>query len=192
MTPSGLPRPHPNCYWVDPDRLSDRLLAGEYPGDRDEAEAREKLRRLLSAGRDFFLDLTEPYEAGIIAPLQPYDHWLADEARALGVAAAHTRLSIPDMGLPENPAHMARILDTLDAALAAGRKVYLHCWGGIGRTGTVVGCYLVRHGRTGDEALETLDRWWRTVLKSLWAPRSPQTDEQVAYVRAWREPAARR
>lgn len=188
MSRSPLPRPHPNCYWVDPDRLSDRLLAGEYPGDRDEAEARVKLRRLLGAGRDFFLNLTEPYEAGIIAPLQPYDLWLADEAGALGVTAAHTRLSIPDMGLPDSPAYMARILDTLDAALTAGRKVYLHCWGGIGRTGTVVGCYLVRHGRTGDEALETLDRWWQTVPKSIWAPRSPQTDEQVAYVRAWREP----
>ena len=27
-----------------------------------------------------------------------------------------------------------------------GRKVYVHCWGGVGRTGTVVGCYLVRQG----------------------------------------------
>ena len=41
---------------------------------------------------------------------------------------------------------MSRILDDVDAALADGRTVYVHCWGGIGRTGTVVGCWLMRHG----------------------------------------------
>ena len=41
---------------------------------------------------------------------------------------------------------MTRILDDVDAALADGGAVYVHCWGGIGRTGTVVGCWLVRHG----------------------------------------------
>lgn len=34
-------------------------------------------------------------------------------------------------------------------ALAAGQTVYVHCYGGIGRTGTVVGCWLVRHGLSG-------------------------------------------
>lgn len=186
VTPPGPPRPHPNCYWVDPDRLADGLLAGEYPGSREEAAARRKLRALLAAGRDFFLDLTEGEAEGLAL----YMPWLNAEAEALGVTAVHMRLAIPDMSVPGSPAHMARILDTLDAALAAGRRVYLHCWGGIGRTGTVVGCYLVRHGRKGDEALETLDGWWRTAPKSAWAPRSPQTDEQADYVRAWREPAA--
>jgi protein-tyrosine phosphatase len=94
------------------------------------------------------------------------------------------------MGLPASPEHLGRILDTLDGALAAGRNVYLHCWGGIGRTGTVVGCYLVRRGLTGGAALARLAEWWRTVPKSGLYPRSPQTNDQVAYVRAWREPAA--
>ncbi|MBA3406233.1 MAG: dual specificity protein phosphatase family protein [Gemmatimonadaceae bacterium] len=35
----------------------------------------------------------------------------------------------------------------------SGHSIYVHCWGGVGRTGTVVGCYIVRHGRTGDDAL---------------------------------------
>ena len=48
---------------------------------------------------------------------------------------------------------MASILDAIDAALDGGKTVYVHCWGGVGRTGTVVGCWLVRHGKTGDEAL---------------------------------------
>lgn len=33
-----------------------------------------------------------------------------------------------------------RILDAIDARLEAGKSVYVHCWGGIGRTDTVAGC----------------------------------------------------
>jgi protein-tyrosine phosphatase len=42
-------------------------------------------------------------------------------------------------------AEMIHILDTIDQALAEDRPVYVYCWGGHGRTGTVVGCYLRRH-----------------------------------------------
>ena len=34
---------------------------------------------------------------------------------------------------------------TFDRQLAAGLGVYVHCWAGVGRTGTVVGCWLIRH-----------------------------------------------
>ncbi|MSR27507.1 MAG: hypothetical protein EXS06_10930, partial [Planctomycetaceae bacterium] len=40
------------------------------------------------------------------------------------------------------------ILADIDAELAAGRPVYVHCWGGVGRTGTVVGLvHVARRGR---------------------------------------------
>jgi hypothetical protein len=69
--------------------------------------------------------------------------------------------------------------------LQAGRKIYLHCWGGIGRTGTTVGCYLVRQGKSGAEALEQLAAWWRNVPKSRYFPRSPETDAQMDFVLHW-------
>lgn len=179
----SLPRPLPNTYWVEPGRL----LAGEYPGDLDPEVARARLRALLDAGISLFVNLTEAGEPGWLAPLRPYDQLLAEEAAARGRAVSHLRRPIPDFGVPHTRQAMAHILDTLDAALAAGERVYLHCWGGIGRTGTVVGCYLVRHGRSGAEALEALAQLWRGVPKSRRYPRSPQTDEQVDYVRTWAE-----
>jgi len=39
---------------------------------------------------------------------------------------------------------------------AAVRGVFVHCWGGVGRTGTVVGCWHVARGTTADEALEKI------------------------------------
>lgn len=187
--PAGLPAPPlplPNTYWVEPGRL----LAGEYPGDRVPAAARLRLQALLAAGLTCFIDLTEPGEAGTAGALQPYAALLQQAAAARGAAAEHVRFPIPDGGTPASPGVMTAILDRLDQAAAA--PIYLHCWGGVGRTGTVVGCYLVRHGRSGPAALDQLADWWRRVPKSAGHPRSPETDAQRAYVLGWAERAGRR
>ena len=82
----------------------------------------------------------------------------------------HERHPIRDLSVPRSPQDMASILDALDEALEGGRNVYVHCWGGVGRTGTVVGCWLVRHGLTGDQALAQIAGWWRGVEKSWYHP----------------------
>lgn len=84
---------------------------------------------------------------------------------------------------------MVGILDAIDAALGEAKTVYVHCWGGVGRTGTVVGCWLVRRGRTGEEALTQVAEWWRSVDKAYRRPESPETPEQCKYVRNWTEPS---
>lgn len=172
----STPLPHGNCY-----RIAPRLIAGEYPGAAGVAAARARIERHLDAGVTYFLDLTEAGE------LAPYSSLLDELAAARGVAALHQRMAIRDASVPRSPAAMAAVLDALDAALAADHTVYAHCWGGIGRTGTVVGCWLVRHGQSGTAALATIAQHWQGVEKSWRQPRSPETDEQHAYVRAWHE-----
>ena len=81
---------------------------------------------------------------------------------------------------------MDRILDAIDHALAGGKSVYVHCWGGVGRTGTVVGCYLVRHGATGSSALDTLARLWSGVEKCHRMPHCPETAAQRRFVADWK------
>ncbi len=166
--------PIPDSYWVKPNQL----LAGEYPRTKDEAESRLKLRRFLEAGVNFFLDLTEPSERG----LKPYTAVLQAEASALGQAIEYHRFPIPDLGTPA-PAYLAQILDTIDAAVAAGQRVYVHCWGGIGRTGTVVGCYLVRHGLSGPDALAQIAHLRRDTPDG-WR-ESPETPAQRQMVQSW-------
>lgn len=173
---SDYARPHKNCYWVQPGRL----LAGEYPGASEPEAARTKLRGYLEAGITFFLDLTDPRDG-----LAPYVEMVQAEAAALGRSVMHQQMTIRDMDVPPQ-AYMREILNVLETALAEGHTVYVHCWGGIGRTGTVVGCYLVQTGLTGDQALQQIARWWRGVAKAWLYPRSPQTDAQVTYVRRWR------
>lgn len=170
------PLPHDNCYWLAP-----RLMAGEYPGAPTTGAALPRLRAILDAGVTFFLDLTEPGE------LAPYAPLLRTVARPGEPPAACVRIPIRDLGVPRSPEVMTAILDTIDGALAEGHTVYVHCWGGIGRTGTVAGCWLVRHGMSGADALAAVDRHMRTTAKADRVPRSPETDEQCAYVVGWKE-----
>ena len=172
-------RPTPNSYWVIPGRLA----AGEYPGAVCPTEAADKLRTLLRAGIDYFIDLTEPWE------LVPYADIAKREARHMGTTVGYERHPIIDVSVPRHPKQMSRILKSIDSAMQNGRTVYVHCWGGVGRTGTVVGCWLVRHGRTGEEALSQIAEWWQEVEKVDRHPFSPQTMEQCEYVREWIEPS---
>jgi len=171
--PTETPIPIPDSYCVEPGRL----LAGEYPGARGRQEARQKLVQFLRARITFFVDLTEDGE------LKPYADLLAEEAGAVGVKVTYYRAPIPDLGTPTE-AQVAEILDRIDSAIAAGERVYVHCWGGIGRTGTIVGCYLVRHGLSGEEALSEIARLRRGTPDA--ARPSPETPEQCERVRQWR------
>lgn len=160
-------KPIHNSYWVEPGQF----LAGAYPGGWTEVETRENIHRYIDTGITFFIDLTEPHER------MHYQPMLEEHPRAL----EYRRTSFRDMSVP-TPEHMREILDTIDTAIGEGSTVYVHCWGGMGRTGTVVGCYLVRHGMTGEEALRQIAEW-RTGLPG----RSPETNQQRQMVLNWQE-----
>ena len=173
------PTPLPNSYWL----ADGQLLAGEYPGDRDPAIAREKLSRLLDAGITCFIDLTECGE------LRPYEQLLNDESTLRGTTVRYVRHPIRDLCVP-CVCEMQTILDEIDRALAAGMRTYVHCWGGVGRTGTVVGCYLARCGLSGEEALREVARLFATTTtfkRARHPDGSPETCGQKAMVRAWPE-----
>jgi len=119
-------------YWV----VRGRLLATEYPGAKDEEKALRKLQVLRDAGVNSFVDLTEeeePTRGG--ATMVPYDGLLGPDVN-------YRRFAIPDTSVIDDAGY-DEILDYMSSELEAGRVVSCHCWGGKGRTGTVVGAWLI-------------------------------------------------
>lgn len=163
-----IERPLPNTYWVIPNRL----LAGEYPGDTDEMEARRRLERLDHAGIERFIDLTEEDE------LPPYRDLLQDPG-------AHKRSAVADCGVPYNVSQTSDVLASIREGLAQGLKVYVHCRAGIGRTGLMVGCFLAEELDSGRAALKQLNVLWKQSERSAKWPKVPQTAEQADYIRHW-------
>jgi protein-tyrosine phosphatase len=166
------PKPDPNTYWVVPGKL----LAGEYPGARESEEARRRLRKFLQAGVRHFIDLTEAGE------LEPYAELLREEA---GSRTSYLRIPIRDVSVPEEPETVAEIIAAIDREIAEGGITYVHCWGGVGRTGLAVACWLQQRGKTPDEALKNLADKWRSCAKSIRKPSSPETAEQMEWVTKW-------
>ncbi len=172
--------PLERTYWV----IADKLLAGLYPGDTDRNTMHYKLNTFLDAGIRTFINLMEEDErdhnGNVFAP---YDNDLKHLAAARGLDVAILRYPIRDLGIPTDSV-MKSILDTIDDSIERGKPVYVHCWGGRGRTGSVVGCYLARHGMgKGADAL-ALIRKLRSEHAGMY-DEAPETKEQNQMVVRW-------
>ena len=162
-----------HSYWV----LDSKLLAGEYPRDKEDSSSPSKIDALIQAGVSAFIDLTEEKE------LKPYSN-LLDTYKSRSIT--HERFPIHDGSVPVSKETVESILDAIDKHIDQGRLVYVHCLGGIGRTGVIVGCWLSRHGFPGESALVKLRELWQQCPKSV-SRKSPETDEQERYIIEWKE-----
>ena len=158
------------------------LLAGPTPAACDRVSSRQFLRFLLDAGVRTFISLQEEDE--LIRKDNPFYHdRLALLAETLGVETACFRVPITD-GTTLNAHTLRLVLDMMDSSIGQGKPVYVHCMEGHGRTGTVMGCWLVRHGLSGEGALRCL-RDLRATDTYLASKRSPQQPAQDATVKGW-------
>ena len=173
--------PFEGSYWV----IEGKLLAGPYPGSLDPSRMDKRLRSLLKCGVRQIIDLTEGHEVFYYSRgLAYYEDVLGHIAQELGVQVLIDRFSIVDMDVPSRRL-MLEILDGIDEALNRSNPVYVHCWGGLGRTGTVVGCYLARHNLAlGEKALDRIVELRQNDVLADYP--SPQNSVQRDMVRSWK------
>jgi hypothetical protein len=178
MPDTMIRTPFPQSYWVR-DTL---LCAGHYPGALDQRERDMKLAGLLDCQIRRTISLIPMHETGAGGkPFDPYEPVLQGLATSRGLAIECLQLGFPDASAPAR-SMMTKILDVIDASIAAGEALYVHCWGGHGRTSTVVGCYLVRHGLSPQDAIEQILAWRKPLPRNHY----PYENEQAAFVCSWR------
>jgi ADP-ribosyl-[dinitrogen reductase] hydrolase len=129
--------PTAEAFWIE----EGKLLAGKYVGAKSEVEARAKVRALSTAGVTLIVDLTDEHDR-----LAPYVEHVASPMRRVNVP-------VRDLHAP-TLAELGPTLDIIDDEIAMGGIVYVHCWGGCGRTGALVASWLVKQGWTAESALE--------------------------------------
>lgn len=143
-------------------KVNDQLYASEYPINKYDVDSSKKLAAMIDFGITDFIDLTEPGE------LHPYEQFLPDGVR-------HWSFPIPDNTPPFSMEYMNKILDKVNELLAQGRIICVHCWGGMGRTGSVVISWL---GKTNQWSF---DQTWQ-YQKTLWEtnPKSKRTPQLIS------------
>ena len=167
--------PTNRSYWVVPGKLA----AGAYP-TRHSVTSDDQIDvvgHLLRVGIRDFVNLTQDRPDGTESHLVRYD-------QAINGRASVSRFEIPDFGIPTVDA-MTAILDHIDRQLAAGLGVYVHCWAGVGRTGTVVGCWLIRHQLAQSDNVLSVIAKRREGNQETADHTSPETEAQRQFVRAW-------
>lgn len=168
-----FPNPPAGAYWVIPGRF----LAGPHPMTLPGFDPEQSISALLSIGINAFFDLTDPNETSLFS----YLPLIQDRTDIPDIK--YLNHPIRDFGIP-TAAIMRQVLDNIGILLEQGRNPYLHCMGGIGRTGTVVGCYLVEQGFTGEQALAQI-MTLRQNPGRLWGS-SPETKSQKDFVLNWK------
>ena len=107
-----------------------------------------------------------------------------DPTRLARHGLVEVHIPVKDFSAP-SPEQIARGIAVISEAVAAGERAAVHCGGGLGRTGTLLACYLVDQGWEAEEAIDRV----RAAR-----PGSVETAGQVAAVETyaretWRGPA---
>ncbi|MCH7735908.1 MAG: dual specificity protein phosphatase family protein [Chloroflexi bacterium] len=120
-----------------------------------------------SQGPVSFDDLSFLYRQGVRAVVRMEERTIAaDTGKTVDLVDMFE--PVPDFTPPE-PDQILRMIEFIDQQTEANRPVVVSCYAGIGRTGTVLACYLVHRGQEAAAAIE--------LVREL-RPGSIQTPEQ--------------
>lgn len=183
--------PHPES-----NKVVDGIFAGAFPGDIYDRLNQQNLIQILNAGVTKFVCLQLEYPAGFKPnperpDIRPYFvdvlKIIANKENLPTLTApikniSFEHLPIKDLNITEDY-KILKLAKKLVEFYRQGEVLYIHCWGGHGRTGVVV-CLMIylMYGTTADEALEYCNYVHKLRVNPVQIT-SPQTSEQMDQVR---------
>lgn len=135
-----------DLYWLDgtwPGKLAlaPRPRGGDWLEDDIASWSRAGIRTVLS----------------LLTPEEQRDLELRNEpVEVLQRGMQFLSFPIPDRQIPRSEAKWSEVLETVAADLSAGKNVLVHCRQGIGRTGLVAACLLVKNGMSPGAAVDSV------------------------------------
>ena len=151
-------------YWVEGPWVGKLALAAR-PRGGDWLE--DEVADWKQAGISAVLSLLTPEEE------QELDLRLErNEAGKLGLE--FWSLPIADRQVPQSEAKLVAALDKVNHALSAGRNVLVHCRQGVGRTGVVAVCLLVKNAMSPGAAVELV-----SAARGVAVPETPEQREWI-------------
>lgn len=149
--------------------IRDQLAGSAHPGVG--ADLGDTLSELREHGIGAIMTLTEyPLDTPIL--------------REFGMANIH--LPIQDFSAPTME-QIRQAMDFIRDQIKQNRAVLVHCFGGYGRTGTILACHLVTLGHGADEAIEMVRQARPGSIES-----AAQERVILAFAREWRRNQADR
>jgi protein-tyrosine phosphatase len=137
--------------WIAPSVVTSGLAVCGLPGRKDRGRGLDAdIKHIVAAGISTVACLIGREELsyyGVPDLLERYAH-----------AGLKTEwFPMPDFGAPE-PTEFADLVARIMGHLSAGRKVLIHCVGGLGRAGLTAACVLKHHGISGTDAIRQVRR----------------------------------
>jgi protein-tyrosine phosphatase len=151
-------------YWLDGPWRGKLALAARPRGGE---WLRNDMASWKRAGTDTVLSLLTPDEE---RDLDLTDE--AGEAKAQGMEFAS--FPIPDRQIPKSEAKLTEVLENVARSLSEGKSVVVHCRQGIGRSGLVAACLLVRNGMSPGAAVELV-----TAARGVSVPETPEQRDWI-------------
>jgi hypothetical protein len=113
----------------------------------------------------------------------------AADASGGGATAKFAHFGMEDMSVADSLDELDSVVCDLAQRVHDGDVLYLHCWGGRGRTGLVAACLLgaLYPELSAEQGLERVQRYYALRQQDSYGivKTSPETDEQRQQVRDW-------
>lgn len=152
-------------YWID-----QQLGISPMPAGNELLPAETELLRQLQV--DMLVSLL-PWEESVMLGLEK------QEELCTGQGIKLVRFAITDFSVPADMQEASAAVDKVNEALSAGKKVVVHCRGGIGRSSLFAAAVMIRKGQTWDKAFEA--------IRQCRGCKVPETEQQEAWVKKFSE-----
>jgi protein-tyrosine phosphatase len=156
-------------YWIE-GSWPGRLAVGPRP--RGGEWLRDDIAGLKRDGIETVLSLLTPEEEG--------DLDLAGEAGEVrSQRIEFISFPIADRQIPQSEAKWTEAVERVDRSLSKGAKVFVHCRQGIGRSGLLAACLLVRRGMSPGAAIDSV-----TIARGVRVPETPEQRDWIDHYAA--------